>query len=94
MSRHPNIPVTVESFSHGTTKAAVTFCVPMVTPPRFAWRWRSEDHSEDSTQSFPVFADCVSDAERSGYKVGMNRMDAPPEVASGPVPLFDYERRS
>ena len=55
-------------------KAAVVFCVPMITTHRFAWRWRSEDHTEDSTQPFASYADCVTDAQRHGYKVGMDRM--------------------
>ncbi|MEA3157987.1 MAG: hypothetical protein QOK44_5576 [Betaproteobacteria bacterium] len=64
-------------------KAAVIFCVPMITANGFAWRWRSEDHTEDSTHPFAYHADCVTDAERNGYMVGMDRMKARSDLVSG-----------
>ena len=64
-------------------KAAVIFSVPMRTAKRFAWRWRSADHTRASTQSFRFYAECVADAERYGYKVELGRIEARSDLESG-----------
>jgi hypothetical protein len=66
-----------------TMKTAVIFSIPMPTVKRFAWRWRSSDHTQDSTLSFVLYADCATDAERNGYKVAMARMESSADLASG-----------
>ena len=48
----------------------------MSTAKRFAWRWRSEDYTQDSKRSFAFYADCLADAERNGYTVEMGRIEA------------------
>jgi hypothetical protein len=63
-------------------KVAVVYCVPVVTAKRFAWRWRSEDHTQGSTQSFKLYADCEADAKRNGYKVQMGRIEARSDLAA------------
>ena len=69
---------------HGVTmKTAVIFSIPTTTAKRFAWRWRSSDHTQDSTRSFVLYADCATDAERNGYKVAMARMEASADLPSG-----------
>jgi hypothetical protein len=64
-------------------KTAVVFSIPMTTAKRFAWRWRSADHTQNSTRSFALYADCATDAERKGYKVAMARMEVSTDVATG-----------
>jgi hypothetical protein len=51
----------------------VIFSMPLVTASRFAWRWRAEDHSVESGQAFPYYADCVADAKRAGLTVTIGR---------------------
>jgi len=62
-------------------KRAVVFSVPMSTGNAFVWRWRSDDHKHDSTQSFSYYADCVADATRNGYEVALGRIEAYSNVA-------------
>ncbi|MGZ5118427.1 MAG: hypothetical protein ACXWIS_05810 [Burkholderiales bacterium] len=62
-------------------KTAVIFSVPMSMSQRFAWRWRSEDHTQDSKQSFRFYYQCVADAERNGYKVEMGHIEARSNLA-------------
>jgi hypothetical protein len=64
-------------------KAAVIFSIPMIMAKRFAWRWRSEDHTKDSTRSFAFYEDCVTDAQRNGYKVARARIEGSTDRASG-----------
>lgn len=80
------VPLAARQYENagGHMKAAVIFSVPMSMSQRFVWRWRSEDHTENSTQSFRFYADCTADAERNGYKVGLRRIVAGSKLASGP----------
>jgi len=64
-------------------KAAVIFSVPMSTSQRFAWRWRSEDYRQDSTESFRLYHLCVADAERNGYEVRLSRIGADSSRVNG-----------
>jgi hypothetical protein len=64
-------------------KVAIMFSIPTSTAKRFAWRWRSADHTQDCTQSFVLYADCIADAERNGYKVKLARVEARSDLASG-----------
>jgi hypothetical protein len=50
-------------------KVGIAFSVPVTTAPGFGWRWRSEDHTRESSKVFVFYADCVADAERHGYKI-------------------------
>ena len=63
-------------------KAAVIFSIPMTTAKRFAWRWRAEDHTKDSTRAFAFYADCVTDAQRNGYEIARARIAGSSNVAS------------
>jgi len=63
-------------------KPAVIFSVPLRMAEGCAWRWRSADHTQGSTQPFEVYADCVADAERNGYVVEVGPVGAPIDVAS------------
>jgi hypothetical protein len=68
-------------------KAAVIFSGPTSTSRRFAWRWRSEGDIHTSTESFRFYAECIADAERNGYEVGLRRIGA----ISSPVIVFSVE---
>jgi hypothetical protein len=57
-------------------KAAVIFSIPLRMKKGLGWQWRSVDHTQASTQSFQVYADCVTDAERNGYTVEADRVEA------------------
>lgn len=35
--------------------------------PAFAWKWRSEDNTQESRRSFEYFFNCLTDARRHGY---------------------------
>jgi hypothetical protein len=59
-------------------KLAVIFSVPVTTTPGFAWRWRSADHKKESAEAFVFYRDCVTDAERNGYKVELGRIEQNP----------------
>jgi hypothetical protein len=63
-------------------KIAVIFSVPMSTAKSFAWRWRAADYKQESTQSFSFYYECVANAERSGYKVELGRIEALSDLAS------------
>jgi hypothetical protein len=56
-------------------KLAVIFSVPSTTSSGFEWRWRSADHKHESANSFFFYRDCVTDAERNGYKVELGRIE-------------------
>ena len=64
-------------------KAAVIFSIPIAMAKRFGWRWRSADHTEDSTRAFKSYPDCVADAKRNGYEVGLGHMEGHADLASG-----------
>jgi hypothetical protein len=63
-------------------KAAVIFSIPLRMKKGLGWRWRSVDHTQGSTQSFQVYADCVTDAERKGYTVEADRVEGRVDLAS------------
>ena len=56
-------------------KSAIVFSIPSATADRFDWRWRSSDHTEDSTRAFAYYADCAADAERHGYRAKLGRVE-------------------
>jgi hypothetical protein len=70
-------------------KAAVIFSVPMSTAKRFGWSWRSEDRAQGAAAPFASHADCVADAQRNGYTVGLDRLRTRSDLAAtsfGKVP--------
>ena len=46
---------------------AVIFWIPVANPLDFAWRWRAEDRTNESAESFRRYEDCAADARAHGY---------------------------